>query len=106
MAWVILLAAGLLETAWATTLKQTDGLSRLVPSVITLSLALVSLYMLSLSLRHIPVGTAYAVWAGVGAAGTVVLGILVYAEPVSWQRLSCVGLILIGIVGLKLIDGS
>ncbi len=106
MAWVILLAAGLLETAWATTLKQTDGLSRLVPSVITLSLALVSLYMLSLSLRHIPVGTAYAVWAGVGAAGTVVLGILVYAEPVSWQRLSCVGLILIGIVGLKLIDES
>lgn len=106
MAWLILFAAGLLETAWAICLKYTDGLTRLVPSTITLVLVLVSLYMLSLSLRHIPVGTAYAVWSGIGAAGTVVIGILVYAEPLSWPRMICVGLILIGIIGLKIVDSA
>ncbi|MBT8155036.1 multidrug efflux SMR transporter [Epibacterium ulvae] len=94
--------AGSLETAWAICLKYTDGLTRLVPTTITLVLVLISLYMLSLSLKQIPVGTAYAVWSGIGAAGTVIIGILILAEPVSWPRMICVALILIGDRGIKI----
>lgn len=106
MAWIILCFAGLLEIGWAMGLKLSDGFTRLVPTVLTLALAVFSIYLVGLSARSIPVGTAYAVWAGIGAVGTVIFGIVIFAEPVSFMRMACVGLIVAGIVGLKLVDGS
>ncbi len=106
MAWLILIVAGLLETGWAICLKHTDGFTRLVPTVVTLVLVLVSLYLLGLALRTIPIGTGYAVWTGIGTAGTVIIGVLAFSEPVSLPRLICVAMILAGIVGLKLFDAS
>lgn len=102
MAWIFLSLAGLLEIGWAVGLKYTDGFTRPLPSGLTLLAMLGSLWLLSLALRTIPLGTAYAVWTGIGAAGTALLGILLLAEPATAMRLVCIGLIVAGSVGLKL----
>jgi quaternary ammonium compound-resistance protein SugE len=101
--WLYLLIAGLFEIAWAIGLKYTDGFSRLWPSLGTAAAMIVSLAFLGLALKHLPVGTAYAVWTGIGAIGTVILGILLFGEPATALRLACVGLIVAGIVGFKLV---
>ena len=103
MAWLYLLIAGLLEVAWAIGLKYTDGFTRLVPSIFTLASMGVSLLFLGLALKTLPVGTAYAVWTGIGAVGVAILGIVLFAEPATVARLGCIGLIVAGIVGLKIV---
>lgn len=103
MAWIYLLIAGLFEVGWAIGLKYTDGFSRLWPSLLTVAAMVVSLGFLGLALKSLPVGTAYAVWTGIGAVGTVVMGIYLFNEPATAMRLACVGLILSGIVGLKFV---
>ena len=102
MAWLILVLAGLFEVGWAVGLKYTNGFTRLWPTVWTAGSMLVSLWLLGLALKTLPVGTAYSVWVGVGAIGTVLLGIALFNEPAHWPRLLSVALILAGIVGLKL----
>lgn len=102
MAWAILILAGLFEVAWAMGLKYTEGFTRLWPTLATLAAMGASLGLLGLALRDLPLGTAYAVWTGVGTLGTVILGIAILGEPASAVRLFCIGLILAGIVGLKL----
>ena len=102
MAWLVLVIAGLFEVGWAIGLKYTEGFTRLWPSVGTGAAMVVSVVLLGWSMRTLPVGTAYAVWTGIGAVGTVVLGIVLFKEPATVARLVCVGLILAGIVGLKL----
>jgi quaternary ammonium compound-resistance protein SugE len=103
MAWIYLTVAGLFEIAWAIGLKYTDGFTRLLPSLWTLASMILSIVLLGLALRTLPVGTAYAVWTGIGAVGTAALGIYLFAEPATVARLLCIGLILSGIVGLKLV---
>jgi len=103
MAWTYLFIAGVLEIVWAIGLKYTEGFTRLVPSAITIAAMVVSLWFLALALRSIPVGTGYAVWTGIGAVGTAILGIVLFAEPATLARLGCIGLIVAGIVGLKLV---
>jgi quaternary ammonium compound-resistance protein SugE len=103
MAWFYLLIAGLFEVAWAIGLKYTEGFSRLIPSLWTVGSMLVSFLFLSLALKTLPVGTAYAVWTGIGAAGVAILGIILLEEPATAARLGCIGLIVSGIVGLKLV---
>ena len=102
MAWLLLLIAGLLEVGWAVGLKYTEGFSRLVPSVLTLVSMAASVGMLGLALKTLPIGTAYAVWTGIGAVGTAILGIALFGDPAGVARLACIGLIVAGIVGLKL----
>lgn len=102
MAWLILVVAGLFEIGWAIGLKYTDGFTRFWPTVWTAASMLVSLGLLGIAMKELPVGTAYAVWVGVGAVGTVLLGIALLGEPVSVPRLVSVALIIAGIVGLKL----
>ena len=102
MPWLILLVAGIFEMGWAIGLKYTDGFSRLWPSVFTALAMAVSVVLLAIAMKNLPVGTAYAVWTGIGAVGTVILGIFLFGEPATFARLCCVGLILSGIVGLKL----
>jgi quaternary ammonium compound-resistance protein SugE len=102
MAWMILVVAGLFEIGWAIGLKYTEGFTRLWPSVGTVTAMVLSVGLLGLAMRTLPVGTAYAVWTGIGALGTVILGIVLFGEPATVARLACVGLILAGIVGLKL----
>lgn len=102
MAWVYLAVAGLFEIAWAIGLKYTDGFTRLVPSVLTVGAMILSVVLLGLALRELPVGTGYAVWTGIGAVGTAILGIVLFAEPATAMRLLSIGLIVGGIVGLKL----
>lgn len=102
MAWLILVIAGLFEVGWAIGLKYTEGFSRLWPTVGTVTAMVISVGLLGLAMRTLPVGTAYAVWTGIGAVGTVVLGMVLFQEPATVARLACVGLILAGIVGLKL----
>ncbi len=101
MDWILLFVAGLLEIGWAIGLKYTDGFTRLWPSLGTVAAMVVSLGLLGLALKTIPVGTGYAVWTGVGAAGTAILGIVLFAEPATALRLGSIGLIVAGIVGLK-----
>ena len=102
MAWAYLFVAGLFEVAWAIGLKYTDGFTRIVPSIATLVAMLVSVVLLGIALRELPVGTGYAVWTGIGAVGTAILGIILFAEPATAFRLGSIGLIVAGIVGLKL----
>jgi quaternary ammonium compound-resistance protein SugE len=103
MAWLYLVIAGLFEVAWAIGLKLTDGWTRLVPSLLTVIAMAVSFGFLSLALKSLPIGTAYAVWTGIGAVGTAIVGILAFSEPATALRLGCIGLILGGIVGLKVV---
>ena len=102
MAWVYLFLAGLFEIGWAIGLKYTEGFTRFWPTVLTVLSMIVSLVLLGLALKTLPVGTGYAVWTGIGAVGTVILGIALLGEPATFGRLACVGLIVAGIVGLKL----
>jgi len=102
MAWLYLLIAGLFEVGWAIGLKYTEGFSRLWPSLATVAAMIISLGFLGLALKTLPVGTAYAIWTGVGAVGTAILGIYLFAEPTNAMRLACIGLIVTGIIGLKL----
>lgn len=102
MAWMQLLLAGLLEVGWAIGLKYTEGFTRLWPSVATVAAMAGSFVLLAQALRALPIGTAYAVWTGIGASGTAVLGILLFDESQAPLRLACLGLIVIGIVGLRL----
>jgi len=102
MPWVLLFIAGLLEVGWAIGLKYTEGFTRLWPSLGTAAAMTLSVVLLGLAMRTLPVGTAYAVWTGIGAVGTVILGIVLFAEPATAARLACVGLIVAGIAGLKL----
>ncbi|WP_076860355.1 quaternary ammonium compound efflux SMR transporter SugE [Bradyrhizobium mercantei] len=103
MAWAILFTAGLLEIGWAIGLKYTEGFSRLVPSVLTLAAMAGSILLLGIALKTLPIGTAYAVWTGIGAVGTAALGIILLGEPATAMRLASIGLIVSGIVGLKLV---
>jgi quaternary ammonium compound-resistance protein SugE len=102
MAWILLCIAGVFETAWAIGLKYSDGFSKLVPSVLTVGAMAASIVLLSLALKSLPVGTAYAVWTGIGAAGTAALGMYLFAEPVTALRLGSIALVIAGIAGLKL----
>jgi len=102
MAWLILILAGLFEVGWAVGLKYTDGFSRFWPSAGTLLAMVASVWLLSIAMKSLPLGTAYSVWVGVGAIGTVILGIVLLGEPANPARLVSVGLILAGIIGLKL----
>ena len=102
MAWVYLFFAGLFEIGWAIGLKYTDGFTRFWPTVLTALSMVVSLVLLGLALKTLPVGTGYAVWTGIGAVGTVILGVVLLGEPATFGRLACAGLIVAGIVGLKL----
>ncbi len=106
MPWTCLVLAGLLEIGWAIGLKYTDGFTRLWPSVGTVACMAVSFFLLSLSLKAIPIGTAYAVWTGIGAAGTALLGMMLFGEPREVGRIVCLVLIVAGTVGLKLFSGK
>jgi len=103
MAWVVLFVAGVMEIAWAVGLKYTAGFTRLWPSVGTIAALVVSMVLLGVSLKTLPLGTAYAVWTGIGTVGTALLGIMLFREPATAARLVCIALILSGIVGLKLV---
>jgi quaternary ammonium compound-resistance protein SugE len=103
MAWWVLVVAGLFEVGWAIGLKYTEGFTRLWPSVATVVAMTLSIVLLAYAMRTLPVGTAYAVWTGIGAVGTVILGIVLFGESATALRLGCIGLILAGIVGLKLV---
>jgi quaternary ammonium compound-resistance protein SugE len=105
MAWFYLFVAGLFEVGWAVGLKYTHGFTRPWPSVGTLAALAASMALLAIALRSIPVGTGYAVWTGIGAVGTAVLGMLLWSEPVTPVRVLCLGLIVTGILGLKLSAG-
>ncbi|MBY4597048.1 quaternary ammonium compound efflux SMR transporter SugE [Ottowia caeni] len=102
MSWFLLFIAGLFEIAWAIGLKYTHGFTRLWPSVVTVAAMALSVTLLGLAMRTLPVGTAYAVWTGIGAVGTVILGIVLFGDPANAARLVCVALIVAGILGLKL----
>lgn len=102
MDWLFLLAAGLCEIAWAIGLKYTEGFARILPAIGTVVAMAASIGFLGLALKSLPVGTAYAVWTGIGAVGTVALGIYLFNEPTTLLRLTCIGLILLGIIGLKI----
>jgi quaternary ammonium compound-resistance protein SugE len=102
MQWFILFLAGLLEVVWAVGLKYTEGFTRLTPSIITGAAMIASVVLLGLAMRTLPLGTAYAIWVGIGAAGTVIAGIFLFNEPTSLLRLGSVALIGLGVVGLKL----
>jgi quaternary ammonium compound-resistance protein SugE len=102
MAWAVLVVAGLLEIGWAVGLKYTAGLTRPVPTALTAGALLASTALLGVALRTLPLGTAYAVWTGIGTLGTAVLGIVLFREPAGAARLACIALIVAGIVGLKL----
>lgn len=103
MNWIVLFIAGLFEVVWATALKYSEGFTKLIPSAVTISCALVSFYLLAYAMRTLPLGTAYAVWTGVGVVGSVIFGICFLGESLSLLRLLCVLLIVSGIIGLKLL---
>jgi quaternary ammonium compound-resistance protein SugE len=102
MAWILLLVAGLMEVGWAIGLKYTEGFTRFWPSALTLAAMVASVVMLGIAMKSLPVGTSYAVWVGVGAVGTAILGIILFNEPATLGRIASLGLILAGIIGLKL----
>ena len=103
MAWIYLFFAGLFEVGWAIGLKYTEGFTRIGPTLWTVASMIVSLFLLGLALKTLPVGTGYAVWTGIGTVGTAILGIALLGEPATAIRLACIGLIVGGIVGLKLV---
>lgn len=104
MHWIILIVAGLFEVVWATTLQKTEGFTRLGPSLFTLGAMAVSMYLLSIALRNLPASTGYAVWVGIGAVGTALVGILFLGEPRNALRLLSIALIIAGVIGLRLAD--
>jgi quaternary ammonium compound-resistance protein SugE len=106
MSWAYLFLAGVLEIVWAIGLKYTEGFTRLWPSVITIAVAWLSFYLLALAVKTIPVGTGYAIWTGIGAAGVAILGMILFGEPATTARFLFLALIIVGIVGLKLSAGA
>jgi quaternary ammonium compound-resistance protein SugE len=106
MAWVMLVIAGLLEVGWAIGLKYTEGFTRLWPTLGTVAAMALSMGMLGIAVNSLPVGTAYAVWTGIGTIGTALLGLALFGEPATGARLACIGMIAAGIVGLKLVTPS
>ena len=106
MAWVWLVLAGLLEVVWAVGLKYSEGFTRFVPSVVTAVAAAASFWLLAVALKHIPLGTGYVIWVGIGAVGTAFVGMWLFQEPATAARLVCIGLIVAGIIGLKLTSGG
>ena len=106
MAWIYLVIAGLLEIGWAIGLKYTHGFTRPVPTLITIPTMIASFFALALAVREIPVGTGYAIWTGIGAVGTAIGGIILFAEPVNPARIACLAVVVAGIVGLKLTAGG
>ncbi|HEX7046213.1 MAG TPA: quaternary ammonium compound efflux SMR transporter SugE [Gammaproteobacteria bacterium] len=106
MAWTLLFFAGLLEVGWAIGLKYTEGFTRPIPSALTVAAMIASFWLLGQALRTLPVGTAYAVWTGIGAVGTAILGIVLFAESTAWPRLFSILLIVAGIIGLKFTHAS
>ncbi|MDQ3770654.1 MAG: multidrug efflux SMR transporter [Actinomycetota bacterium] len=104
-AWAILIGAGLLEIVWATALKNADGFTRLWPSVIGIAFSLMSFFMLAVALRSLPLGTAYAVWVGIGVIGVAVAGIIAFGESASLLRVGFIALILVGVIGLRIVEG-
>jgi quaternary ammonium compound-resistance protein SugE len=104
MAWALLSIAGILEIAFALCMKWSEGFTRLMPGLFTVAAGLSSVFLLSLSLRTLPVGTGYAVWTGIGAAGTAILGMVLLGDPVAPMRILCIGLILAGVIGLRLVS--
>ena len=104
MSWVYLFIAGLLEIGWAIGLKQSDGFTKPLPSILTIVLMIASFGFLSIAVRELPIGTAYAVWTGIGAVGVAAVGIIFLHEPAGFWRVACIGLVAIGIVGLKLLS--
>lgn len=104
MHWILLAVAGAFETCWAVSLKYSHGFTKPIPSIITIVGMVASFYFLSLSLKHLPLGTAYAVWTGIGTVGTLILGIILFHESISVPQIFCVILIIIGIIGLKLLS--
>ena len=105
MAWIFLIIAGIFETAWAIGLKYTVGFTKLYPSIWTVISMILSLYFLSLSLKTLPIGTAYAVWTGIGALGAFIFGILLFKEPMEFWRIFFISLLIISLVGLKSTSG-
>ena len=101
MPWIYLTLAGLFEIGWAIGLKYTDGFTRPLPTVLTAGSMVISVVLLGLAVKTLPIGTAYAIWTGIGTVGTVMLGILLFAEPVTAVRMGCIALIVVGILGLK-----
>jgi quaternary ammonium compound-resistance protein SugE len=104
MSWIILILASIAEITWAVALKYADGFTKIIPSVITVVGYIASLILLSLAMKHLPLGTSYAVWTGIGIVGTTVLGILLFQEKLSPLQVICVAMIVIGIIGLKLLS--
>lgn len=104
MAWAVLFLAGLFEVGWAIGLKYSEGFTRLWPSAVTIVAMALSVWLLGLALRVLPLGTAYAVWTGIGTVGTAVLGMVLFAEPATALRLACIALIVAGIAGLRLLS--
>lgn len=104
MHWLFLAVAGVFETCWAVSLKYSHGFTKLMPSIMTVAGMIVSFYFLSLALKHLPLGTAYAVWTGIGTVGTLISGIIIFRESISIPQFLCVGLIVTGIIGLKLLS--
>jgi len=106
MSWYVLLLAGLFEIGWAIGLEYSDGLSKPVPTLATVLALVISMLLLAQAVKNLPIGTAYAVWTGIGAVGTASLGIVLFDEPLSLLRVGCIGLIVAGIVGLHLVSGG
>ena len=106
MNWIILFVAGLFETSWAIGMKYSDGFTKLYPGIFTIITMAISVYLLSVSLKTIPVGTAYAVWTGIGAVGTAILGIILFGESKDLARVGFIFLIIAGIVGLRIFSGK
>ncbi|ARM31861.1 multidrug efflux SMR transporter [Prosthecochloris sp. HL-130-GSB] len=106
MAWIYLLVGGVFECAWAVSLKLSDGFSRPVPALVTVVTMLISLWMLSLAMKTLPAGTAYAVWTGIGAAGVALIGMFVFGESRELLRIFCIFLIVVGVVGLRLVSSG
>ncbi|APM39732.1 quaternary ammonium compound efflux SMR transporter SugE [Clostridium kluyveri] len=104
MKWLLLIVAGIFEVCWAVGLKYSQGFTKLVPSILTILGMIASFYFLSLALKNLPLGTAYAIWTGIGTIGTVILGIILFKEPIEIIRLICIGFIVMGIIGLKLVS--
>lgn len=103
MTWVILFIAGLFEIGWAIGLKYTEGFTRPLPTIFTLASMAISVVLLGIALKTLPVGTGYAVWTGIGTIGTAILGMILFGDPATALRIACIGLILAGIIGLKLV---
>ena len=106
MAWTLLVIAGMFEVGWAIGLKYTDGFTQPLPTTLTVAAMVISMVLLGLAAKDLPIGTAYAVWTGIGAVGAFVLGIVLFREPATAARIACVALIVTGIVGLKLLSPS